>query len=352
MSNHNIALALPELGYAVQQGALTVDDAKAVIQRAAKHPGGRPKGVKNGGLDSIEQAVLALSLRRSLHMDDARRRFSESVVNMMLGDELVMLADGRVAHRDYLEEGVKSARWNWKSRSHRRAILALGVAKEELDVVVKYRRSEDRSGMGRLERVKGVKVKAGRGYGYKTEMEPIVERSLEGLEELVALWGQDVTQAVQEELGFEAVPRRQSGPGRRKLEPVKLTQEFTIGKRTLVGAGSGENGHALPSIEAGGKLSYAVEPTIAEAWQHEIRSAADKDPRESELYRQLDWVRRCPPLRPIRRWQSFSMASTLKSPQRPVEALPRTGSEVTPAASDDPWNWPEVQRALALSKWH
>jgi hypothetical protein len=157
--------------------------------------------------------------------------------------------------------------------------------------------------------------------GYETAPEPIVEASLDD-EKPVTLWGQDVSKAIQEELGYEPVRARRSG--RRWLAPANLTEEFTIGPRTVTGAGDGKNGRVLPEF-VGGKLSYAAEPTIGECRQMELQRS--DEPRESELYRELDLVRRCPPLRPIRQWQSFSLAGGLKAPQKPIACLPRSEGE-------------------------
>ncbi len=216
-------------------------------------------------------------------------------------------------------------KWPWQSWKVRKAFVAAGVPKEELAVVVAYKRSEERDGMSRTTRAKGIKRPSGPVSGYKTLPEPIVEKSLDVVPEV--LWGTDVTAAVQEELGFDAAPRRQSGPGRRKLAPVRLTQEFTLGKRTLVGAGDGSSGHAVPELLPDGTLSYAVEPTVGECHEAELRKAPVRKAAESEWYHAIEQVRRLPPLRKVRRCDSISLAGCRRAPERPVASLPRSEHE-------------------------
>ena len=187
-------------------------------------------------------------------------------------------------------------KWPWQSWKVRKAFVAAGVPEEELAVVVAYKRSEERDGMSRTTRAKGIKRPSGPVSGYKTLPEPIVEKSLDVVPEV--LWGTDVTAAVQEELGFDAAPRRQSGPGRRKLAPVRLTQEFTLGKRTLVGAGDGSSGHAVPELLPDGTLSYAVEPTVGECHEAELRKAPVRKAAESGCTMRLS---RCVGCRPCGR---------------------------------------------------
>ncbi|MCP6768840.1 hypothetical protein NL529_28755, partial [Klebsiella pneumoniae] len=67
---------------------------------------------------------------------------------------------------------LMTRRWNWKSRTVRKSLIAAGVPKAEVEVVVAYKRSEDRPGMGRTHRVLGTSKLR---MGYKTEPEQIVE---------------------------------------------------------------------------------------------------------------------------------------------------------------------------------
>ena len=105
--------------------ALADPSAAAALAGVLKHPGGRQKGVKNSGPDKLDQAVMALGLRRDT-MTDEEIEESEWRVNRFL-----------------------TKKWPWKSKRFRSDLVRLGVLKEELDVVVAYKRSEDRVGMSR-----------------------------------------------------------------------------------------------------------------------------------------------------------------------------------------------------------
>ncbi|MGA2253050.1 MAG: hypothetical protein ABSG53_00175 [Thermoguttaceae bacterium] len=236
---------MSELRQAVADGVLTYEEASGLMERAGRHAGGRPEGSKNSGPDALDRAVMALYARRSM-MTEEELEESERRVRLML-----------------------TKTWNWRSKRVRRLAMARGALVEELSLLMQYKWSEDRVGMSRTRRAKGVARKAGRGYGYPMDPEPIVEASLDEGE--VLLWGFEVTQAVQEELGFEPVRRRKGG--RRWLEPVSATREFVMrskktGKAGVVdGAGSGVNGHALPELMPNGRLSYAVDATVGEQHQ-------------------------------------------------------------------------------------
>jgi hypothetical protein len=308
-----------------------------------KHAGGRPKGVKNSGPDRLAKTIVALNLRRSRmtteQVDASERRVTRFLTKRFSGKEVKALG---LSPKD---DAV------WRSLPLRRALMKLGIPKQELDVVVAYKRSEDRAGVGRLQLIDKTSLR--RGLGYKTEPEPIVERSLDDDQRPVMLWGQDVTRAIREELCIEPAPRRRTGPGRRKLAPIEETHEFQIGRRKLVGAGSGENGRVVPTIvkEHGAlRLSYAAEPTIGEMHQAELGRDLVKSGPESELYAEIDQVRHLPPLRKIRRWASFSLGGCHRAPEMPVVALPRSQHEITPGPADDPECWPEVQMAKAIAR--
>ncbi len=333
-----------------------------------KHPGGRPKGVKNKGPDKLDKAIVALNIRRSRmtpeQVQASERRVQRFMTKKFSGKDLALM--GLPAKENAV----------WQSWRLRKALVKLGIPKAELDVVVRYKRSEERPGMSDdLHRAKGIKRPSGPVVGYKMEQEEIVEKSLTERDTpaTLLLWGNDVTSIISrdhdEEIGWEPAPRRQTGPGRRKLARVELLQEFTVHHVNTegrvkeikwVGAGSGKNGFVLPTFE-NGRLSYAAEPTIGECRENLLRNgsgepvtpaeqaeAKERAKNRSELYRQLDWVRKAPPLRPIRRFDSFSLD---RSPMHKVkvEFLPRSeGEQVQPI---DPTGWPEVQESLALHRW-
>ena len=134
--------------------------------------------------------------------------------------------------------------------------------------------------MSRTTRAKGIKRPSGPVSGYKTLPEPIVEKSLDVVPEV--LWGTDVTAAVQEELGFDAAPRRQSGPGRRKLAAGAAHPGVYAWQADAGCAGDGSSGHAVPELLPDGTLSYAVEPTVGECHEAELRKAPVRKAAESE----------------------------------------------------------------------
>lgn len=264
-----------KLRRAVEDGTITFEQASDLLARSRRHAGGRPKGVTNSGPDKLERAIMALSEQRSL-MPPEELEASEYRMNAML-----------------------TKRWRWNNRQVLREVRRRGALSEELAVVLAYKRSEDRLGMSRLVRVKGtlqglgagpvakvvddaetVKEASGRVrksrrstpgrrryYGYKVVAEAFVEKSLSDSQEPMMLWGQDVTDAVQQELGFEPIRRR--GNGRRWLAPVELTQEHVVhrGDGTEVvwlGAGSGANGLTLDNA------GIVPDATLGELRQSEL----------------------------------------------------------------------------------
>ena len=254
------------------EALLANPEAAAKIQAVLmpRNKGGRPKGSKNKGPNKLEETIMALNAKRATMTPEQLER-SELRVSRLL-----------------------TKQWAWKSRAARNVMIEGGVSKQEMDVVVAYLRSEDRDGMSRTAKMakddsptigagyddpmvedKPTKkelagevkrdrlVKRRRSVGYTTIPEEIVETSLEVVAEPVMLWGYEVTRAVQEEIGFEPIRARSSK--RSWLVPPKATEEFQIGKRTVVGAGSGENGRAMP---------WDWSPTIGEC--HRIDVGQDR----------------------------------------------------------------------------
>ncbi|MGA2254579.1 MAG: hypothetical protein ABSG53_07960, partial [Thermoguttaceae bacterium] len=276
----------------VLRAALVDPEAAGAVRKLMKHPGGRPKGSRNRGyclhcghkaradgaeaweakrnecqcqeplaiVTKLDKAVLALNRRRS-RMTAEEIEESEWRVNRFL-----------------------TMSWPWKNKAFRKALVKHGVLKQEMRVVVAYRWSEDRVGVSRTRRFIGNRSTIGAGYdpleedeptlketlglakrsgpkrqkrsvGYPTAHEEIVEESIE--DDPILLWGQDVTNAIKEEEdGYEPIRGRRSG--RRWLAPVVETEDYTVGKRTLPGAGDGSNGKAP---------TWDWEPTIGECHQ-------------------------------------------------------------------------------------
>ena len=282
-----------------------------------KHAGGRPKGVKNSGPDALEKAVMALNERR------ATMTLAENVKAAMVLALWSMEHAGMTKEeaKDRLPDMLSSEyrvgcllKRRMMSRQARNLLVAAGVPKEELDVVRAYQQEENRVGWGRLKRFKtGVRgIGAGpddpvvndlpterehrgrskrakpkqrkSGVGYLTSPEEIVEASLEAGP--VVLWGQDVTRAIQEELGYEPIRARSSK--RSWLAPINATAEHELGwrkedgewaKKAVIGAGDGSNGKVTLVEWIANGMSYATEPTIGECHQ----ATVEKDPvREDE----------------------------------------------------------------------
>ena len=237
-----------------------------------KHPGGRPKGVGNSGPDALDKAVMALNVRR-LRMTPEQRAESEERV-------------ARYMTRRFSRKALKTldlpASQNavWLSKALRETLVALGIPRQELEVVVAYRRSEARAGLGKTKRFKAAPATIGAGHeeqvvpdeptekelagevepakphrkkrnvGYVTVPEDGAQESLEAIP--LALWGVQVVI----EPDYEPVRARNSK--RSWLAPIRGTEDFTIGRRDVVGAGDGDNGRVLPEIDG------PPEPTIGE----------------------------------------------------------------------------------------
>jgi hypothetical protein len=139
------------LSQAVRNGTVTFEQACEVMEKANRHPGGRPKGSLNSGPDKLEQAIIDLEAKRS----------------EMTAEE--------VAESEYRMDRMVSKRWNWKSYRVRREAIRAGALAEELNLLLAYKRSEDRVGMSRRHLAKGIHRASGPVFGYKTEPEAIVE---------------------------------------------------------------------------------------------------------------------------------------------------------------------------------
>jgi hypothetical protein len=262
----NIPYPIEELKLAVKDRRLTKAEVANILLDANKHPGGRPKGSKNKGLHKLDRAVAVLSLSR-LDMTAEEYRRSEERIELMLTRTWRWKAIlRRNADIKKIVAGLKQAIKVGAKLSPAYAALAQSTQRER-DVVMHYKRSEARGGMGRSRRAKGIKRPGGPVVGFVSEPESFVERSLSVSAEPVTLWGHDVTEAVQEELGFERPPRFHHR-GRRWLAPVRDTEIHHVGKRKLVcGVAEGRNGYE--PVPVGGTT-----PTVGE--QHEAALAENR----------------------------------------------------------------------------
>ena len=205
--------------------------------------------MKNSGPDKLDKAIMALNRRRA-RMTPEEIAASELRVNRFLTQKLPIM--------------------RYKMRC---LLVAAGVPKEELDVVVAYKRSEDRVGMSRTKKFKARPATIGAGYEdpvYDDEVtekeccrQAVLERSkprrrqgrsqqhglrgrpqkpssrrrLEAVAEpALALWGQDISRAIQEELCLEPVRARRSGRRwlRRCVERLRARVSRSA-RKTVVG---------------------------------------------------------------------------------------------------------------------
>lgn len=329
------------LALAVAKGTIYESDAESHLDKAERHAGGRPKGVKNSGPDRLERAVMALSARlagvdkgafirvgkmmfsarrkaEAPNISEAERRDYLEVaeearqfireVNEQINPEDREDSDFRVAEllalrnisvqrlaevesRLLMRMAVMLAVGQVKRATRLRRSLkavrerrerreAIHELKEEADVVKYHIRYESRpGGSTNTTPVKGSSGKS----GYKSMGEPIVERSLSTGP--VKLWGADVTAAVQQDLGFEAAPRLRQ-KGRCKLEPIRLLEEHVVhysdtGKEIkLIGAGDGRNGLSMHNVGS----EFAPEPTIAQLRQAKLEGW------NGEFGKSLKWI--------------------------------------------------------------
>jgi hypothetical protein len=268
---------------------VTFEQACELLDKASRHPGGRPVGSLNSGPDKLEQAVEALAAKR-------------------LG-----MSDEEVAESDHRLTAMLTKRWNWRSRKVRREAIRAGALAEEIGVLLAYKRSEDRVGVSRLHRAKGIHRATGAVFGYKTEPEEIVEVSLDQPAGPKFLWGADVTQAVQEELGFEPIRRRQGG--RRWLAPINLED--------------GTNGLALDNA------GIVAEPTVGELHRAQMTEGVPSVPvrlteGEVDFLKALP-VEICSPKaawdRSVTTWHGEPMAQrgSYRAPKPELPAIRRAG---------------------------